>query len=76
MNELKKIANSFEETLNDSSLHNVASGLAEAFTDSLLDDGLLKDIPIFGTIVGLGKTTLKITDLLFLKSFFSSGVNT
>lgn len=71
MNEINKISNSFEETLKDSNLQNVAIGLTETFTDSILEDGLLKDIPIIGTIVGLGKTSIKITDLLFLKKVIS-----
>lgn len=71
MNEINKISNSFEETLKDSNLHNVAIGLTETLTDSILRDGLLKDIPIIGTIVGLGKTSIKITDLLFLKKVIS-----
>lgn len=71
MNEINKISNSFEETLKDSNLQNVAIGLTETFADSILEDGLLKDIPIVGTIVGLGKTSIKITDLLFLKKVIS-----
>jgi len=71
LNEINKISNSFEETLKDSNLQNVAIGLTETFADSILEDGLLKDIPIVGTIVGLGKTSIKITDLLFLKKVIS-----
>lgn len=67
MSEILKISNSFEETLKDSDLQNVAVSITETLTDSLLEDGLLKDIPIIGTIVGLGKTSVKITDFLFLK---------
>lgn len=67
MNEIRKISNSFGQTLKESNLQNVSIGIAESLTDSLLEDGLLKDIPIIGTIVGLGKTSIKITDLLFLK---------
>jgi len=71
MNELNKLSNSFEETLKDSNLQNVAIGLTETLTDSILKDGLLKDIPIVSTIVGLGKTSMKITDLIFLKKVIS-----
>jgi len=67
MNEIKKISNSFEETLKDTNLQSVSIELTEVITDSLLKDGILKDIPIIGTIVGLGKTTLNIKDHLFLK---------
>lgn len=71
MNGIKKISNSFEQTLKDSNLLNVSIGIAETLSDSMLDDGLLKDIPVIGTIVGLGKTSIKITDLLFLKKVIS-----
>ncbi|URW79091.1 hypothetical protein [Xiashengella succiniciproducens] len=71
MNGIKKISNSFGQTLKDSNLQNVSIGIAETLSDSMLEDGLLKDIPVIGTIVGLGKTSIKITDLLFLKKVIS-----
>lgn len=67
MSELKKISNSFEETLKDNDLRGFTINLAETFTDSMLKDGVVKDIPIIGTIIGLGKTVLNIKDRLFLK---------
>ena len=41
--------------------------LAEVILDNLIDDGIVKDIPIIGTIVGLGKVTIGIKERLFLK---------
>lgn len=67
MSELNEISNSLADTLKDSDLQGVSVDLAETFTDALLQDGILKDIPIIGTLVGLGKTGLKIKDRLFLK---------
>lgn len=67
MNEIQKLSSSLEETLKDSDLQNVTADLAETFADSLLDEGLLKDIPIVGSIVGLAKTAVNLTDRLFLK---------
>lgn len=67
MSELNEISNSLESTLKDTDLQSVTIDLAETFTDSFLHDGILKEIPIIGTIVGLGKTGLKIKDQLFLK---------
>lgn len=64
---IKKISNSFEETLKGSNLHNVAIDLTEILTDSFLKDGLLKDIPIISTFLGLCGTSQKIADYLFLK---------
>ena len=40
--------------MNASDLININKGLAEVVIDSVLDDGLLKDIPIVNIIVGLG----------------------
>jgi len=71
MSNIKKISNSFEHTIKDSDLQNVSIELSEMVLDSVLQDGILKDIPILGTIVGLGKTSLKITDTLFLKKIIS-----
>jgi hypothetical protein len=77
MKKLAEISKVFEETIKDSNLQHAATGLTETLTDSILSDGVLKDIPIVGTIIGLGKTALKITDLLFLKKilFFLSELN-
>lgn len=65
MTELKEYSNSLEETLKDSALHNVSAALAEVVIDNLIDDGIAKDIPIIGTVVGLGKVALGIKERLF-----------
>lgn len=67
MNQIKKLSNSLEQTLKDSDLQGVTIDLAETFSDSLLNDGLLKDIPIIGSIVGLTKTAISLNDRLLIK---------
>ena len=67
MPELKELTNSFEKTLKDSDLQNVTTSLSEVALDSLMEDGVLKDIPVIGTIVGAGKVALGIRERLFLK---------
>ena len=67
MSELNTLSNSLEHTLKDSDLQNVTISLAEVFTDSLMEDGIAKDIPIIGTVIGLGKTAIGIKESLFLK---------
>lgn len=67
MSELNKLSNSFSQTLKDSDLQNVSISLAEVFTDSLIEDGIAKDIPIIGTVIGLGKASVGIKEILFLK---------
>lgn len=73
---------SMRETLFDSSLDglgDVFADYAELGIDSILQDGLLKDIPIFGTIIGLCKTGASIRERNFLRqtarfiSSFKSG---
>lgn len=71
MNGIKKISNSFEETIKDSDFQSLTSGVIEAVGDSFIDDSLLKDIPILGTLIGLGKTTYKISDLIFTKKIIT-----
>ena len=67
MPEIKSLSNSFERTLKDTNLHDVSISLAEVLTDSFLEDGLAKEIPIIGTVVGLGKSAIGIKENLFLK---------
>ena len=71
MKEIKRISESFKETLTDSNLHNVTIGLAETITDSFITDGILRDIPIIGTIVGLTKASMNVADTLFLNKIFA-----
>jgi len=77
MNETKRHSNSLELTLKDSDLQNVTIDLAETFSDALLNDGILKDIPIIGTIVGLTKAALSLNERLIIKKliYFISELN-
>ncbi len=74
MRNFKNISNSFEETLKDDNLQEVTIGITEVLSDGLLAEGILRDIPLIGTVVGLAKFGVKVNDLLFLKKiayFFS-----
>jgi len=66
-NELTNISNALEDTLKDADLQNVTADLAEAFTDTMFTEGVLKDIPVLGTVLGLVKTTMNLRDRLFVK---------
>lgn len=65
------IQNSFDLTLTNSNLQNLNIDIAELTIDSVLNDGLLKDIPIVGTIANLSKFGANIHDRLFLKKILS-----
>ena len=62
---------SLTETLKESNLTEVGVDIAETLLDSTLQDGILKDVPILGSIIGVGKTAAKVKDVLFLKKVLS-----
>lgn len=63
----KNISNSFNETLNTSDLKNIGTELSEVILDNVLEEGLLKEIPIFSTLQNIYKSSCSISDLLFTK---------
>lgn len=58
------LAQSMEQTMEIGNL-SMITDVEEAIMDSALDDGILKDIPILGSIVGAGKCIKNISDVLF-----------
>lgn len=75
--EAEKLPNSLEEAIVNPDLVDLGKELGELSVDSLLEAGLLKDLPVIGTITALGKTALNIRDYLFLKKIvaFLSSLN-
>lgn len=67
MADTPKYSASLTKTLKESDLKDVGVDLAEDLIDSTIQDGVLKDIPILGSLVGLGKTAARVKDVLFLK---------
>lgn len=61
------IKDTFVETIKTDDLQNVTKDLAEVVIDGVMNDGLLKDIPILGSIFGIGKGIMSISDRLFTK---------
>lgn len=58
---MDQIIPSFKKTIFDGSKDSIVD-LTELGIDSLLDDGLLKDIPIVGLLVGVKNTAQNIHD--------------
>lgn len=61
------IKESIVESIKSNELSSIASEIGEAIIDSTLEDGILKDIPIIGTLLSLGKGYLSIQDRIFSK---------
>lgn len=58
------LAQSMEQTMEIGNL-SMITDVGEAIMDRALEDGILKDIPILGSIVGAGKCIKNISDVLF-----------
>ncbi|MBG6063542.1 hypothetical protein IWX83_003352 [Flavobacterium sp. CG_9.1] len=77
MTSISNLATSLTDTLKNSDLQGVTTEWSEVFLDTLLEDGILKDIPIISSIIGIGKTGMKISEMLLMKKllYFITQVN-
>lgn len=62
---------SFSETIKKSNLSALTGEISEAFIDTIINDGVLREIPLISSILGLNKAILTIKDRLFLKKIIS-----
>ncbi len=65
--ERDEIGGSLVTTLAESDLASVLKDVGELTLDSVLEEGVLKDLPVVATLTGIWKTGRSIRDLLFLK---------
>ncbi len=63
-NDLEK---SLATTISTSDLKDLSGDYAELLVDSVLKDGVLKEIPIVGSIVAIGKFGVSINNYMFIK---------
>jgi len=63
----KELSNSLKDTISSSELKNIGLDIGEITIDSILKDGVLKDIPIIGSLAGIWKTGIAVNDYLFLR---------
>jgi hypothetical protein len=61
------IGNALDATLKTTDLQNVAFDFAEIGLDNLLENGVLRDLPVVSFMVSLMKTGANVNDFLFLK---------
>lgn len=67
---ISSLAQSMEQTMEIGNL-SMITDVGEAIIDTALDDGILKDIPILGSIVGVGKCIKNISDVLFINKLIA-----
>jgi hypothetical protein len=63
----KELSKSLKNTISLSNLSDIGVEIAEVSIDSILKEGVLKDFPIIGSLVGIWKTGVTINDYRFLK---------
>ena len=51
-------------------VHDIAAAYAEVGVDLLLKEGALRDIPVFGTLLGLVRGGIAIRDVVFARKLF------
>ena len=64
------LTESMELTLDKSNL-SVVGDIGEVIIDAALDDGIFKDIPVIGAIVGAGKCIKNVSDVLFTRKLIA-----
>jgi hypothetical protein len=62
-----QLSESFIKTISSSNLGDIAKETAEITVDSFLKEGVLKEFPIVGSLLGVWKTGIAIRDFRFLK---------
>ena len=65
------LSNSLLKTIASSELESVGSGVGEIAIDSLLNDGVLKELPIIGTLTRIWKAGVTIRDELFVRKLLT-----
>ncbi|MEN9909063.1 MAG: hypothetical protein RLZZ540_2212 [Bacteroidota bacterium] len=65
-NRNKELSKSFTQTLASPNLTEIGSNIAEVTIDSVLKEGVLKDFPVIGSLVGIWKTGVAVNDYRFL----------
>lgn len=66
----KSLATSMEQTIEYGNL-DFLSELGEIVVDSVLSEGVMREVPILGTIVGLGKCIKNVYDIQFAKKLIA-----
>lgn len=68
---MNKLPDTLTETIKDNNFQEVITNFGEIAIDSVLDEGVLKEIPLLGCFFGLAKATMSIQDKLFTKKILT-----
>lgn len=68
---MNKLPDTLTETIKDDNFQGVITDLGETALDAVLDEGVLKEIPLIGSLFGLAKATMSIQDKLLTKKILT-----
>lgn len=68
---MKHLPETITKTITDKNFKSLIIDIGEISLDAIFEDGILKDIPILGTIFSATKTTLSIRDRIFTHKLIS-----
>jgi len=71
MNDIKQLPAALTKTIENENIQDSIVDFSESSLDFFLNDGLLRDIPIIGSIYNLSKAVITIQDRLFIKKIIS-----
>ena len=66
-----KLPDKLTETIKDDNFQDLIMDLGETAIDAVLDEGVLKEIPILGSFLGVARATMSIQDKLFTKKLLT-----
>ncbi len=64
---MSQLSEALTETIKDDNFQGVIADLSETGLDAVLKEGVLRDLPFIGSIVGLAKAGVSVRDVLFMK---------
>lgn len=67
---MEQLEGKLVESLEAKELGSLTADYTELGLDSILDDGIVKDIPILRTLVGLAKIGLNVRDRIYVKKIY------
>ena len=67
MNENYKLGNDLVDAMNSTDMQDLVKEYVEFGVDAALEDGILKDVPLVGTIITLAKVGISIRDRMLIK---------
>jgi hypothetical protein len=68
----KSLENSFIETLANSDLQDLGKSTADVVIDSVLKEGVLRDIPLVSLVTGLARAGVSVKEHRFIQKNFDS----